>query len=130
MTSDTVKQGKQHPPETPDKTLLGRIMLVTEGLSEVQFVFLMLVLGLFILGNFQGHADEALLLLVAILGFTGFSTMVLNGYSVLVIIIWSFRNRRFKPFYFFRSLLRLVFGTAFAVFGSILQLILNPGSVP
>jgi hypothetical protein len=107
-------------------SVLTRILHIAEAISAIQFNFIVLLLVLYILGNIQDFSQPSGFLILRVLGFFGFSAVVVNVYSLLVMVVWSLRHHALLSRQLIISLIRLILGFVIALTGPTLHAILLP----
>lgn len=107
-------------------TFLTRLLYFVEGLSTIQFFMMILVFFLYVLGSFQEFSDESNILLLNIASSMGYSAAVVNFFSLLVILLWSFRHHVWLMGRMVFSLVSLLLGLGISFVVAVLHGFINP----
>lgn len=110
----------------PGRSVLYRTMRILEGANVFFLLALLLVTGLFVLGNFQEFQDRSQLML---LGMASVLSMlcIASGVSYAVaLVIWMVRRRHLMMLRLLYGLFATVVAGALAVAGGALEALVRP----
>lgn len=107
-------------------SVLYRTMRLLEGMTAFFFVGSLVVLGLYLLGNYQEFLDDTQTLLLGILRVAGLLCALTGAYYTVTLILWMIRRHRFLPFRFLYALLATSVGLALSLAVTFLSVLLAP----
>lgn len=101
-------------------------MRILEGANVFFLSSVILVAGLFVLGNFQGFLDTSQLLLLDMLSILSMLCVASGLCYVVALAIWMVRRRHAMVLRFLYGVVAVVIGAAAAVAGGALEAFVRP----
>ncbi len=101
-------------------------MRLLEGMTAFFFVCSFVVLGLYLLGNYQEFLDDTQTLLLRILRIVGLLCALTGGYYTVTLLMWMVRRHRLLLFRFIYGLLATSIGLALSLSVTFLSVLLAP----
>lgn len=110
----------------PTRSVLYRTMRLLEGANVFCLMSLLLVAGLFVLGNFQEFLDQSQLMLLSIVSVLSVLCIASGFCYVIALTIWMVRRRRSMMLRLFYGLLSTLMGGIAAAIAGALETIVRP----
>ncbi len=110
----------------PTPSVLYRTMRLLEGANVFCLMSLLLVAGLFVLGNFQEFLDQSQLMLLSIVSVLSVLCVASGLCYVIALSIWMVRRRRSMLLRLFYGLIATLMGGAAAAVAGALEAIVRP----
>lgn len=107
-------------------SVLYRNMRLLEGMTAFFFVCSLVVLGLYLLGNYQEFLDDTLNLLLGILRLAGLLCALTGAYYTVTLLLWMIRRHRFLLFRFIYALAATSTGLVLSLSVTFLSVLMAP----
>lgn len=108
------------------RSILYRTMRILESANLLFLVNVLLVAGLFVLGNYQEFMDASLILLVRLLSILSILCVASGLSYVATLIVWMIRRRHFMAFRLAYGFSATVVASLTAVIAGALETIVRP----
>lgn len=108
------------------RSVLYRNMRLLESLSAFFFIFSLIILGLYLLGNFQEFLDETQRFLLSALRICGLLCALTGVYYTVSLVLWMFRRGRFLLLRFLYALTATCTGITLSLAVTFLTVALAP----